>query len=203
MSMNNIKKYKVGRRLGAGVYDKCQTQKFALSEARHEKNKRGGRRKNVSNYGKQLLEKQKVRFMYGVSEKQFSNYVKKAMATKEGNPQDALFQLLENRIDNVVYRLGLAGSRRHARQMVSHGHFIINGTKTTIPSYNVSNSDIIEVRKQSQEKPLFTNTEETKRTVAVNWLSFDNKNMKAEITGVPTEPDSFLDFTQVLEYYTR
>ncbi len=201
MSMNKLKKYKIGRRLGAGVFDKCQTQKFALSEARHQKNKRG-RRKNVSNYGKQLLEKQKVRFMYGVSEKQFSNYVKKAMTVKEGSPQDALFQLLENRLDNVIYRIGLASSRRHARQMASHGHFLVNGVKTTVPSYNVSIKDVIEVRPQSQEKPLFKDTD-NQRTNTANWITYDPKAMKATITGVATEPDSFLDFTQVLEYYTR
>ena len=134
------KKYKLCRRLGAGIYEKCQTQKFAKSEPMTKKGKKpGGRR---SDYGNQLIEKQKVRFMYGVREKQFGNYVDYAMehAKKGTAPAELLFRQLEERLDNAVYRLGFAHTRALARQMVSHGHFTVNGKKLTIPSYSVKTS---------------------------------------------------------------
>src|SRR5690606_40724543 len=119
-------KYKICRRLGSHIYEKCQTQKFQLSEARKGKGMRGGRRRNVSEYGEQLLEKQRVRFTYGLKERQFASYVKKATGTA-AVPAEELYQSLERRLDNVIYRLGLAPSRAYARQLVSHGHITVNG----------------------------------------------------------------------------
>jgi small subunit ribosomal protein S4 len=178
-------KFKICRRLGSGVFDKCQSQKFMVSEARHSKGGRRGRRKQPSEYGLQLIEKQKIRFTYGLSEKQLSNYVKKAVVAKGIPASDKLFELLETRLDNVVYRTGLAHTRPLARQMVSHGHFLVNGKRTTVPS-------------------LFTNAaaklEKFKSPV---WLSFDVKKMEAKITGRPKNEDTFLDFNTVLEFYSR
>src|SRR6185312_9992594 len=120
-------KYKIAKRLGASVFEKTQGQKFAIAQERTARNKPRGR--GATEYGKQLLEKQKVRITYGISERQFGNYVAEAMATHGANPAELLHRLLELRLDNVIYRLGLAPTRRAARQMVSHGHITVDGVK--------------------------------------------------------------------------
>ena len=138
-------KYKICRRLGAQVFEKCQTPKFVAAES-NKKGGKGKRGKAATNFAIQLLEKQKVRFSYGVSEKQFYNYVKKALVVKKGAPTEKLSESLERRLDNVVYRLGLANSRALARQMVAHGHFVVKGKRVTVPSYNTSVGDVISIR---------------------------------------------------------
>ena len=116
------------RRLGSGVFEKCQTAKFSASEAKRAKPRRP---KTPSTFGAQLIEKQKIRFTYGINERHLANYVKESVAAKGTPAAQKVFELLESRLDNVVYRLGLAHTRRLSRQMVSHGHFVVNGTKTT------------------------------------------------------------------------
>lgn len=202
--MNKIKKYKVCKRLGAGVYEKCQTQKFTLASARSFKNKK--RRRRMSDYGLQLIDKQRARFMYGVSEKQFSNYAKKALASnvKETKPAMALFQLLEKRLDNVVYRLGLAPTRRMARQLVTHGHFMLNGKKLDVPSAMVKTGDVIAIRPGSQKiGPFMELDKKMKGVKAVNWLTFDLKKVEGKVNGEPTDPDPFVNFQSIVEYYSR
>ncbi len=194
-------KYKVCRRLGTGVFEKCQNQKYALSEARHEKSARGKRRKQVSDYGQQLIEKQKIRFSYGITEKQLGNYVKEATFLKKIAPRDGLFQLLESRLDNTLYRLGIASTRRLARQMVSHGHFTVNGVRTNVPSFRIKQGDIVALKEGSKSRVLFQNFE--KKAVSSTWLSFDAKNISAKVTGTPVNIDTFLDFGSVLEFYSR
>lgn len=197
-------KYKLGRRLGVGIHEKCQTQKFSLSEARHEKANRGKRRKQISGYGQQLLEKQKIRYSYGISEKQLQNYVKKATSVSKVPPRDALFQELETRLDNVLYRLGIAQTRPLARQMASHGHFKVNGSRTTVPSYKIKEGDVIELREGSKSKTLFQNLDKKLGKASTPaWLSLDLKNISATVKGVPVNEESFLDFSSVLEYYSR
>lgn len=198
-------KFKICRRLGSGVYDKCQSQKYMLSEARHSKvGKNQKKPKQLTDYGIQLIAKQRIRFTYGVTEKQFVNYVRKAEAVQGGKPGDKLAELLESRLDNIVYRLGLASSRRHARQMVSHGHFVVNGKRTTVPSQAISQKDTVLVRESSKTSLLF---QEISKKVNVqnlpNWLSFDEKTMTAKLTGRPKTEDAFLDFHGVIEFYSR
>lgn len=197
-------KFKIAKRLGASVFDKTQTQKFAIAQERSAKNKKRGR--GATEFGKQLLEKQKIRFTYGVTENQFRNYVKKAMEATGSNPGETLHQLLELRLDNIVYRLGLTGSRRAARQMVSHGHITVNGVKTTIPSRHIHAGDRIAVREGSKNSVLFQNFEEKfmERTIP-SWLSWNPKNMEGGITELPTsaasEPAG--DLVAVLSFYSR
>src|SRR5665213_594831 len=124
-------KYEIAKRLGTGSSEQTQTQKFALSEARSKKDKRGGR--GGSDFGRQLLEKQRVRFTYGLSERQLSNYAQAAMTEKD--PSTELHRSLEMRADSILYRAGFSPTRRAARQALSHGHVKINGTRTTRPSY--------------------------------------------------------------------
>jgi small subunit ribosomal protein S4 len=197
-------KYKIAKRLGAPVFEKTQTQKFALSEARSARNKtrKGGM---MSDYKKQLIEKQKMRFLYGISEKQLSRYVSEAF-TQGHQPIGQLIGRLESRLDNVVYRLGFAKTRRLARQMVSHGHICINGRRLNIPSHKVRVGDVISVREQSKQSPLFVNLDETLLTyTAPHWVTLDTKALKGEKKAEPTyEPsETIFDPQQVLEYYSR
>jgi len=198
------KKYKLCRRLGAGIYEKCQTQKFAKSEPAMKKGKKpGGRR---SDFGNQLIEKQKVRFMYGVREKQFGNYVNYAMEhSKKGTaPAELLFRQLEERLDNAVYRLGFAHTRALARQQVSHGHFTVNGKKTTIPSYSVKQGDVIAIREGSKSTTMFKDIAiKLKNIKKPDWFTWDEQTTTAKVSGDPKNPDAFLNFQAVIEFYSR
>ena len=197
------KKYKLCRRLGANIYEKCQTPRFAQSEPVKKGKKSGGRR---SDFGNQLIEKQKVRFMYGVREKQFSNYVAFAMkhAHKGVTPAEILFRKLEERLDNVVYRLGFAHTRALARQMVSHGHITVNGRRNTIPSHQVKVGDVIAIREGSKSTKLFTGIEETLAALPPSYvLVVDPKTLKAEVKAEVREAEGMFDTQKVLEYYSR
>lgn len=195
-------KYKICKRLGNGVYEKCQTQKFALSEARVKKTFK--RRKNLSDFGRQLLEKQKVRYAYGITEKQLRKYVEAAVRTRE--PASELFKGLETRLDNTVYRLGFAPTRRAARQMVSHGHVTINGRKMTVPSHIVKKDDAVSVRELSKVKPLFAgNMDVISKHTAPKWLTADAKKLTATVKAAPefTASDTIFDLPAVFEFYSR
>lgn len=194
-------KFKICRRLGPGVYDKCQTTKFSTST----KGSATGRRpKALSEYGTQLIEKQKVRFSYGVSERQLSNYVKKATHIKGAGTAEKFYEELESRLDNVIYRLGLGASRRAARQMVSHGHFIVNDKKVTIPSYVVNPGDTIKIREGSKGSKLFQDLAiRLKDYTTPNWLSFDVNKIEGKVLSKPKNTESFLDLNVVLEFYSR
>lgn len=195
-------KYKVCKRLGNGVYEKCQTQKFALSEARAKKTFK--RRKNLSDFGRQLLEKQKVRFAYGITEKQLRRYVDSANKSQE--PTAQLHRELEQRLDNVVYRMGLAPTRRAARQMVSHGHVTVNNKKINVPSHAVSIGDTIAVRDGSKDKTVFVaNADIISKHSAPAWLSVNTKKLSAEVKNAPETPEAqtTFDFPAVFEFYSR
>jgi small subunit ribosomal protein S4 len=195
-------KYKICKRLGNGVYEKCQTQKFALSEARVKKTFR--RRRNLSDYGRQLLEKQKVRYAYGITEKQLRNYVTASLGTKD--PAAGLFKLLETRLDNTVYRLGFAPTRRAARQMVNHGHVHVNGKKMTVPSHTIQKGDSITIREGSKDKPLFVlNMDAITTRTAPKWLLVDAKKLSAGVKAMPefVAGDTVFDVSAVFEFYSR
>jgi small subunit ribosomal protein S4 len=202
--MKAVQKYKMCRRLGSGVFEKCQTPKFVISETRHSKNSKNKRPKPLSGYALQFVEKQKVRFMYGISEKQFSNYIKEAVSKKDQPANEYLFELLESRLDNIVYRLGLAHTRRLARQLSSHGHITVNGKKTTIPSQRVKIGDIIAVRAGSSKSVLFNDiAKKMEEYTMPNWLTFKPDTLSGSIQGKPKNADGYLDFNTVLEFYSR
>ncbi|MCX6753333.1 MAG: 30S ribosomal protein S4 [Candidatus Nomurabacteria bacterium] len=193
-------KFKICRRLGPGVYDKCQTAKFVVAP----KGKKGARPKALSEYGKALVEKQKVRFSYGITERQLSNYVGDAIKAKGAGAADKLYERLEARLDNVVYRMGLAHTRRLARQMVSHGHFIVNGKRTTVPSYETKAGDVITIREGSRGSVLFNNLgEKLKEYSAPVWLGFNVTKGEGSIKDKPKNVETFLDLNAVLEFYSR
>lgn len=196
-------KYKIGKRLGPGIFEQLQTPKFAISAARKkEKRGRGGR--GGSDYGLQLLEKQRVRFSYGLGERQLANYAEKAFTAAE--PSKALHIALESRADNAAYRAGFAPTRRAARQLVSHGHLTVNGKRITTPSYHLSVGDVISIRQGSKTSTLFASlAEKEDRRAVPQWLSVDMVALKAEVTGEPaySAVESGLDYSTVFEFYSR
>ncbi len=195
-------KFKICRRLGPGVYDKCQTTKFSTAVT---KGPLGAKRpKALSEYGTQFLEKQKIRFSYGVSERQLSNYVKKATHAKGAGTVEKFYEGLESRLDNVIYRMGLAPSRRGARQMVSHGHFMVGAHKVTVPSYEVKVGDVIKIREGSKTKKIFEGMEgKLKDYTAPTWVTFDVNTKEGKILAKPKNVETFLDLNAVLEFYSR
>lgn len=199
-------RYKISKRLGSAVFGKCQTQKFALAQERAKKSRSSKRPKQMSEYGKQLIEKQKMRYTYGIMEKQLTRYVKEALAKKDVKPAIELIENLESRLDNVVYRLGLANSRQMARQMVSHGHITVSDRKVTIPSYKVVKGAKIGIREGSRESVLFTNLVDKLRDHKnPSWISFDEKSLEGEVKSKPTADttDLLFDVGSVLEFYSR
>lgn len=199
---STTKKYKICRRLGVGMFEKCQTQKFLARQKTGKKETRVRR----SDYALQFMEKQKIRFSYGVREKQFANYISHAMTNgKKGiTPADLLAQLLERRLDNVVYRLGLASSRALARQIVSHGHILVNGKKLSIPSYQVEKDDVIAIREGSKSSVLFSDlATKLKSYKTPDWIKWSNDFSSAAITSLPKGIDPFLNPQAVIEFYSR
>ena len=201
-------RYKIARRLGVPVFEKTQTQKFAIrSGAAGGKTpgRSGSKPRAKSDYGLGMLEKQKARMSYGIPGRQFTNYVKKAMNEK-GSSSEILVRLLESRLDNVALRAGFAPTRQAARQMVSHGHLMVNGTIVTIPSYQMSVGDVVSIREGSKKKALFATLDERLKTVkAPAWLKLDTEKKQATVDGIPVATQSELLFNvgAVLEFYSR
>ena len=192
-------KYKIARRLGP-IFEKTQTQKFAI---RQQKRKPTRRRRAPSDYNKQLMEKQKLRLTYGLKEKKLSSYVKTSLASSNETISN-LYQLLETRLDSVVYRAGLADTRRMARQLTSHGHITVNGRKNNIPSMKIKPGDVIGIREGSQKKTVFENLAERRSAYkAPNWMKVDFKKMEATISEVPATDRHEFDFKKIIEFYTR
>lgn len=204
ISMKIGPKFKIAKRLGALIFEKTQTQKFAASEARAGKT-RSRRPAQMSDFKRQLVEKQKMRFTYGITEKQLRKYVDESIE-HSAQPISYLIARLETRLDSIIYRLGLAKTRRMARQMAAHGHFTVNGVRSTIPSQKISVGDVIGIREGSKQAGFFENLAELHETAQVPaWLSFDLKKMEGVVKGVPAyEPsETLFDPEQVLEYYSR
>ncbi|MBX4191995.1 30S ribosomal protein S4 [Candidatus Parcubacteria bacterium] len=195
-------KYKICKRLGASVFEKCQTQKFQMAETRApRRTKRGG-----SNFGAQLLEKQKARFTYGLTEAQFSRYVHEAMEKKGSDSAAGLLARLESRLDNVIYRLGLTKTRRAARQMVSHGHVMVNNRRMTIPSYKVTEGESISVREASRGSAMFANRAEAmleQKTPA--WAEAHADGLGAKVVAAPAlgETESPFSAATIIQFYSR
>jgi len=164
------------------------------------------RRRRISEYGTQLREKQKARAIYGILERQFRNYYKKA-SRLEGVTGDRLLQLLESRLDNVVYRLGFADSRPQSRQIVGHGHIQVNGKKVNIPSYQVKAGDRISWRDQSKKTGLFeiVSNGMGANSVIPSWLNVDSDKAVGEVVSLPRTSDVELtiDTRQIVEFYSR
>lgn len=198
-------RYKTAKRLGTTVFEKAQTQKFAISAEHSAKNKKR-RRGRQSEYGKQMLEKQKVRITYGLTERQFRNYVNKALESNTMEPSARLHELLELRLDNVVWRLGLTSTRRAARQMVAHGHVVVDGKKVRVPSHSLSAGDTLAVREGSKEHGVLVGfADRFAERPLPSWLSWNPKSMEGSVKERPTaaSADPAGDLVVVLSFYTR
>lgn len=166
-----------------------------------------GRQNKPSLYATQLREKQKVRRTYGLLEKQFSRLMKDADRA-EGQSGEVLLQLLEQRLDNVIYRAGFAVSRRGSRQLVTHGHFLLNGRRVDIPSIRVKAGDEIVVRPKSAKTEYFIHIDDVVKNTSqtpLSWMKSDVKNLKVVITGVPTREEAEPEINEqlIVEYYSR
>ena len=200
-------KFKICRRLGERIFPKCQTTKFAISGTAVTKTGKttNRRSRSASDYGSQLREKQKARYTYGVNERQFRSYVKRSRVIKTGNPLVNLGQLIESRLDNVVYRLGLVPSRAFARQVVSHGHILVNDQRVTIPSYAISVGDIVSIRLQSRNNGVFREVAaRLKEYQPPSWLLY-TADREAKVVAPPTleEAESNLNLSAIIDFYSR
>ena len=168
------------------------------------KNPGGQRRAKKSEYAMQLTEKQKVKFVYGMQERQFRSYYEKA-SRAEGNTGEVLLSMLERRLDNVVYRLGYASTRREARQLVNHGHFTVNGKRVNIPSFLVKVGDLVAVCEASVSKPRFKKMKEDDAFVAApKWLDRDKNTLQGKVVAIPTKEDIDFEIAEhlIVELYS-
>ena len=185
--------------------ERCYTNKCSISRRVYAPGQHGQQKKKVSEYGMQLREKQKARRFYGILEGQFRKYFEMA-SKKKGITGENLLQLLETRLDNVIYRLGLATSRPEARQLVNHGHFTINGKKVDIPSYLISVGDVIALREKSKSSPKTKTIHEiTGSKVIPQWLEFDPDNLTGKVVSLPSREDIDLPIREhlIVELYSK
>jgi small subunit ribosomal protein S4 len=186
--------------------ERCYTEKCAIEKRNFAPGQHGKTRKTkLAGYGVQLREKQKVKRIYGVLEDQFRRYFEQAERTR-GITGETLLQLLERRLDNVAYRLGLATSRAQARQLVRHGHLTVNGRKVDIPSYSVKPGDVVAVRASSRKAASILHAlEEVKGRGVPEWLQFDTENMSAKVGSIPTREQINLPVQEqlIVELYSK
>ncbi|WP_026895018.1 30S ribosomal protein S4 [Clostridiisalibacter paucivorans] len=195
------------RREGLKLYlkgDKCFTDKCPINKRNYAPGQHGQGRKKLSEHGIQLREKQKVRRYYGVPENQFTKYFAEA-DKMEGITGENLLKVLESRLDNVVYRLGLASSRAEARQLVTHGHFEVNGRKVNVPSYLTSVGDTIKVKENSKKSVKFKELVENHQGTVPQWLQVDAESMTAKIVGEVSREDIELPIEEhlIVEWYSK
>jgi small subunit ribosomal protein S4 len=196
---------KLCRREGEKLFlkgEKCLSPKCPLVRRKYPPGQHGQAHKKLSDYGRQLREKQKAKRIYGIRETQFKNYYKKATRTG-GDTGELLLSFLERRLDNVVYRLGLANSKRKARQLISHGHFLVNKKKVNIPSYLTKAKDKISLAEKSLvEKSL---KKDLKNIVIPSWLKLDKDKLEGEVLHLPKkeEIESNIDPAQIIEFYSK
>nr|WP_208324374.1 30S ribosomal protein S4 [Orenia marismortui] len=190
-------RFKEARRLGLNVHGHPKAMKRADKRSRRDARK-------LSEYGKQLLEKQRLRAYYGVMEKQFLRYVNQAM-NEEGITGEVLVKKLETRLDNLVYRIGFARSTRQARQLVSHGHILVNGKKVDRPSYAIEVGDVITLKESSRKNELFTENFSERHLEELPYIKRDMENFSGELISMPNREDVPIEIDDhlVVEFYSR
>ena len=192
--------YKKSRRFGFSILENGkELAKKPYAPGEHGQD----RRKKLSNYGVQLQEKQKVKFMYGLSEKQMEKTFERAVKMKGVNGEN-LLKLLESRLDNLVYRIGFATTRKGARQLVNHGHVTVNGKRVDIPSYQVKPGDVISLMENDKEMAIVKSSLEALHN-RVEYISYDDKKMEATYVRMPerSELNADIDEALIIEYYNR
>ncbi len=197
---------KLCRREGCKLFlkgERCLTKKCAMERRPVAPGVHGAARKKVTEYGLQLREKQKVKRTYGLLEKQFRGYYEKA-SKMNGIVGDNMLSLLERRLDNVVFRMGIGASRAESRQIVNHGHITVNGKVVNIPSFLVSVDDVIAIKESKKEKPMFKNLKDVK-VVMPKWLEFNTETLTGKINALPTRDDIDMNFQEhlIIELYSK
>ncbi len=201
-------KWRIARRLGVNIYvgeEKSQKGKSILDRRPYAPGQHGRSRRKISYYGRQLMEKQKVKYYYGVRERQFRRFYEMAERMR-GQTGENLLRLLESRLDNVVYRLGFGKSHRHARQLVVHGHILVNGKKVDRPSYLVKPGDVIEVKEKSRDIPqIKEGIELAQRRGIPSWLELDAENFKGVVKAEPTREEIEIPIEEhlIVELYSK
>lgn len=183
--------------------DRCTTKKCAMERRAGAPGVHPVTRKKPSEYQIQLREKQKVKRAYGLLERQFRGYYERAAVSK-GKTGEVMLSLLERRLDNVVYRLGLGSSRAQARQIVNHTHILVNGKKVDIPSYEVKLGDVISVKEKSTSSPMFAGVKES-RVIVPKWLEFNSAKLTGKVVALPTREDIDLTIAEhlIIELYSK
>ena len=206
MARNTEANCRLCRREGQKLFlkgERCYSPKCAIERRNYAPGQHGQSRKKMSDYGTQLREKQKTKRFYGIQETQFRNLFDKA-SRKKGITGENLLILLESRLDNVVFRLGFASSRKEARQLVTHNHFTVNGKKVNIPSYEVKAGDVIKVKEKSTNSPKFKEVKEMSITVP-SWLTVDVEKLEGKVVSLPTrsEIDTPVAEHLIVELYSK
>ena len=201
-------KWRIARRLGVNIYvgeEKTLKGKSILDRRPYPPGQHGRTRRKLSYYARQLMEKQKVKYYYGVRERQFRRFYEMAERMK-GQTGENLLKLLESRLDNVVYRLGFGKSHRHARQLVVHGHILVNGKKVDRPSYLVKPGDVIEVKEKSRDIPQIKEGIELAQKRGIpSWLELDPENFKGIVKAEPTREEIEIPIEDhlIVELYSK
>ncbi len=205
-------KCKICRRVGKKLFLKgarCYSPKCAVLKRPFPPGPESKRGSVMTDYGREFLEKQKMKFWYGLRETQFKKYAKETLANLrkiKSSAEDAFISRLELRLDNFVFRMGLATSIKQARKLVSHGHISVNGKKVNIPSYEVRKGDKVSVREKSKEKTYFKKAaEELKKYKAPGWIKLDLNNLEGEISGMPSAQEVGLpiQISSIFEFYSK
>ena len=206
MARYTVANCKLCRREGQKLFlkgERCYSSKCAIERRNYAPGQHGQARKKQSEYGLQLREKQKAKRFYGVPETQFRNTFEKA-ENKKGQTGENLMIALETRLDNVVFRLGFAASRKEARQLVTHGHFTVNGKKANIPSMEVKAGDVIKVKEKSQSSPKFKEIKEMSITVP-SWMTVDVEKLEGKVVAMPRREDIDTPIAEhlIVELYSK
>ncbi len=207
MAVYRNAKCKLCRREGGKLFlkgDKCYTEKCPFNKRPLPPGQHGADRKKVSEYGKQLREKQKTKRIYGVQEGQFRHYYELAERMK-GITGENMLQLLERRLDNVVFRLGIGASRTQARQLVNHAHITVNGKKVTVPSYIVKAGDVVAVKENRRNNKFFEQLKGAKVGTLPKWLEYDSEKLEGKVLALPTreDVDSQIAEHMIVELYSK
>ncbi len=204
----NKSKEKLERSLGMKLFlkaDRCNSPKCAMVRHPQRPGMHGGkrRRKSLSEYGEQLLEKQRIRASYGLREKQLASLVNKSMK-KTGSVGETIISSLERQLFNVIFRLGMAPSRIVSRQFIGHGHFMVNGKKVTIPSYSTKIGDVISIKPVSRELLIFKDlSDKLKKYEMPEWLEMDKEKLDGKIKSMPQNIEMPFDINLVVDYYSK
>lgn len=197
------------RRIGQKLFlkgERCFTPKCAMIKKSYPPGIHGKKKRRASSeYGTQLAEKQKVRNIYNIKEKQFKRYFRE-ISREKGIIEDNLIKKLELRLDNIAFRLGFADSRKKARQMVSHGHILVNDRKINFPSYETKVGDIVKIKKSSLDSALFKDLKtKLKKYKPLDWLSLDKNKLEGKILSLPNQENVNIpaDLQMIVEYYSR